>query len=103
MIIQHRQRRTIVTAHLVTIASVVFFIVVLVNPFRGVLLGDDAIYAKAVQRLVTEARFKMPPGATPSLIFQILWASLFSAPFRFSISGVVLSVLPLAVLGLCAY
>ena len=102
MFIQQHQRR-IVILHLVLIASVMVLTVMVVNPFRSVLLGDDAIYVKAVQRLVTEGKFKLPPGATASLVFQILWAGLFTAPFRFSISAVVLSVLPLAVLGLSAY
>jgi hypothetical protein len=85
------------------IALLTLLILVAINPFRNVLLGDDSIYVKSVQRLAEKGQFQLGPGITPTMIFPVVWGWLFTLPFGFSISAVVFSVVPLALIGLAAF
>jgi hypothetical protein len=85
------------------IAVLTLLILVAINPFRNVLLGDDSIYVRSVQRLAEKGQFQLGPGTTPTMIFPVVWGWLFTLPFGFSISAVVFSVVPLALIGLAAF
>jgi hypothetical protein len=95
--------RATTISHLGIIVALALLTLVVINPFRNVLLGDDSIYVRSVQRLAEGGEFKLGPGTTPTMIFPVFWGWLFTIPFGFSISAVVFSVVPLALIGLVAF
>ena len=89
--------------HILCISLLIVGIILLINPFRSVLLGDDSIYVRTVQRLSERGILRLSPAITPAFVFQDFWGWLFTLPFGFSISAVISSVPPLALLGLLAF
>lgn len=69
----------------VYIISATFLIVVLLMiPFRQLAFQDDFAYYLSVKNFLQTGQLKITEWAAPSLIFQVLWGSLFTSLFGLS-------------------
>ncbi len=61
--------------------------------------GDAAVYAKAVEILHTTGRLVVPDWSTASIVFQVLWAGLFTKVAGFSFPVLAASALVINFVG----
>ena len=68
-------------------------------PFFEFPLNDDVAYAKAVEYFIQNQSIKLSDWIAVSLVFQLFYGAVFSAPFGFSFSALRVSTLLLSFIG----
>src|SRR5438552_6048444 len=71
-------------------------LLVLIRPWGNFPANDDWSYALAVRNLVTGHRWRLTDFTGVPLATQVVWGTLFSAPFGYSLMALRLSTLVLA-------
>jgi hypothetical protein len=75
-------------------------LIMIVNPLGNFPLNDDWTYAKTVEKLVNQGTFYLCDWTGMSLVFQVLWGSLFCLPAGFSFVALRISTLVLGLVGI---
>jgi len=74
-----------------------------VRPLTPVAISDDWVYTRSVEILFSDHRLEILPLTVTTLVFQVLWGSLFSAVFGLSFGVLRISTVVLVVLGAWAF
>lgn len=87
----------------ITITLIFIFSFILILPLQPVPFFDDFAYIQTVENFLNTGHFKMSEWTATSLVFPVLWGSLFAKIFGFSIPILIFSNIFLFYFGLLAF
>jgi len=70
-----------------------------VHPLSPVAISDDWAYARSVEILFSDHRLEILPLTVTTLVFQVIWGSLFAKVFGLSFGVLRMSTVVLVLLG----
>ncbi len=86
----------------ITLSLLWIIMFAITNPLSNFPLNDDWVHAKSVEFLLQHGEFKLLDFCGSTIIFQVLWGSLFCI-FGFSFTALRISIMVLGLIGLLTF